>query len=142
MRRAIRQLKTSPDFETILRTRIRIESGIQRRRLQAVSLPWPTRIPVYGIALALIIIASVLVIDNVTKSRFSYKPEALPNTGWYGGNPSQNIQSPVVKETDNYIYAIDRVSPQDLIDNYGTSVDSNSKIESFNNQSDSVIPRS
>jgi len=56
----VSQLKTSSDFDTILRTRIRIESGLERSSWRDRFNSWAIRIPVYAASIAIILIAFVL----------------------------------------------------------------------------------
>jgi len=105
-------IQTSADFDTVLRTRIKIESGIGRRRLQEIIWSWPAKIPVYGMAVALIVIAMVLVFEQTKKTNQTQKPEAYVDTQWYGGNPEQNNFTPILVETENVIYVIDRMTPE------------------------------
>lgn len=119
--RNLEKLQTSPDFETVLRTRIRIEAGIGRRRLQEIFWTWPARVPIYGMAFALIIIAIVLVVEQVNKSYQGVKPEAKINTEWYGGNPEKNPSNPLWEESGNVIYVIERMSPEDFINQHRIS---------------------
>lgn len=111
------QIQTSPDFDTVLRTRIRIESGIGRRRLHEIVWDWSAKIPVYGMAVALMIIAIVAVISQVNKPT---RPEAYPNEIWIGGEPVENKTPNLIKESENYIeviYEIDRIPPQNSLTN-------------------------
>jgi len=111
---SLRNIETSPDFETILRTRIKIESGIGRRRIQELIWTWPARIPIYGMSLALIIIAMVLVIEQINKPD-TIRPDSYINTEWYGGKSSQNTSGPIIEQTDNVIYVIERMAPEDVL---------------------------
>ena len=113
--RSLKLLQTSPDFETVLRTRIRIESGIGRRRLHEIIWSWPAKVPVYGMSLALIIIAFVLVVEQINKPQRLLKPDPYVNTKWYGGNPNQNNSSTMINESENNIYVIERTSPDKLL---------------------------
>lgn len=123
----LRRIQTSTDFETVLRTRIRIESGIGRRRLHEIIWSWPARIPIYGMSIALIIIAIVLVIEQVNISNQSPKPDPFTNNEWYGGNPNQKLAPPLVEETETVIevYDLDRVAPK----TYTNIKDSSKQIE-------------
>ena len=114
---SLKLIQASPDFDTILRTRIRIESGIGRRRLHEIIWNWPAKIPVYGMSLALIIIAFVLVAEQINQPYQSLKPDPYVNTEWYGGNPNQNNSSVMMDETENFIYVIERTSPDKLFNN-------------------------
>ncbi|MBN2008415.1 zf-HC2 domain-containing protein [candidate division KSB1 bacterium] len=118
LRRNLHELKrveTSPDFETILRTRIRIESGVSRRRLQELFWTGPARLPMYGMAAALIVIASIMVFDQIRDAREPAQPDAYINYQWYGGTNQQYTTTPVMQQSDNVIYVLDRMSPEDVL---------------------------
>ena len=137
----LKLLKTSPDFDTVLRTRIRIESGIGRRRLNEIIWSWPAKIPVYGGALALIIIAFVLVVEQVNQSPNSIKPDPYINTQTYGGNIDQNKSPIVFDEGENYIYIIERTSPENILNGEGTFLTDSSKDTVSKKTDDNPIKR-
>ncbi len=117
------QLKTSEDFETILRTRIRIESGLSRRRLSEILWTGPAKLPVYGMAVALIVIASIMVFDQVKQSRRPAQPAAYINTEFYDGNSQQNQRTSTMNASDDVIYyAIDKVTPDEVASKNETKV--------------------
>lgn len=118
---SLKSVRTSEDFDTILRTRIKIESGLSRRRLKEMVWGWPARIPIYGMSLALIIIAALMVMQQFKSMNQSTVPEAYPNTEWYGNNPARNQSSNGILETDNSIYVIDSVNPE--VENSGQNSD-------------------
>ncbi|MEE4312547.1 MAG: zf-HC2 domain-containing protein [candidate division KSB1 bacterium] len=103
----LHSVKTSEDFDSILRTRIRIESGLDRRRLRGATWGWPARIPVYGMSLALIVIAALMVTQQFKKMNQPEVPDAFINTEWYGGNPEQNRNPLNIREDDNTIVLIE-----------------------------------
>ncbi|MBN1154108.1 zf-HC2 domain-containing protein [candidate division KSB1 bacterium] len=109
-------LNTSKDFDTVLRTRIRIESGIGRRRLNELVWTWPAKIPVYGMSLALLLIAFVMVFEQIKEQNKPVIPQPYVNTNWHGGNPDQNTFPKTYTETENVIYMIDPLDPQQLGD--------------------------
>lgn len=57
--RELRSLRTSADFETVLRSRISLERSLRRGALNN----WPIRIPLYAAAGALIVIATLFVLQ-------------------------------------------------------------------------------
>lgn len=138
----LKQIQTSEDFDTVLHTRIRIESGIGRRRLHEIVWSWPAKIPVYGMSLAIIVIAIVLVLEQVNEPYQSPTPDAYINAEWYGGNPGQRTSSDIMRETENVIYVIERTSPEKLIQTQGQSLNS-SYLDSINRtqNSDSLALR-
>ncbi len=58
--RGLRALKTSPDFETVLRARIRMEKSLSRRGV----FNWPFRLPVYAVAGSLAVITAFFIFTN------------------------------------------------------------------------------
>ena len=132
--KTIRKIKTSPDFDTVLRTRIKIESGIGRR-LHKIVWTWPARIPIYGMSVALIVIAAVLVFEQIKKPGAITPPDPYVNTKWYGGNPQQNSSPPIFKTDNNVIYVIDRMSPQDILKNEKNYLNTNDSINNFKKDS-------
>ncbi|MBD3290463.1 hypothetical protein GF337_16785 [candidate division KSB1 bacterium] len=132
----LKHIKTSEDFNTVLHTRIRIESGIGRRRLHEIVWSWPAKVPVYGMALAIIVIAVVLVLEQIDNPYQSPAPAPYINAEWYGGNPDQQTSSDILTETENVIYVIERTSPEKLIQSQGQSLNS-SYLDSINRTQDS-----
>jgi len=128
-------IRTSEDFDTILRTRIKIESGIGRRRLHEIIWNWPTKIPVYGMSIALIIIAFILVMEQVKNPNYSAKPDAYVNPEWYGGNPADNNAPISFEETENYLYVIERTSPDNLYTNGDHAFGEGDSINTLDNDS-------
>jgi len=73
--KTLKPLKTSSDFDMILRTRIKMERSLNRGRFAN----WPVKLPIYAASAALVILAAFFVFDY--------------NSGFRGGNqgstPSQ-----------------------------------------------------
>lgn len=138
----LNKIKTSEDFDTVLHTRIRIESGIGRRRLHEIVWSWQAKVPVYGMSLAIIVIAVVLVMEQVNRSNQVPTPEPYINAESYGGNLDQQTSSEVLTETENVIYVIERTSPEQLIQTQGQSLNA-SYLDSINRtqESDSLTLR-
>jgi hypothetical protein len=111
----LKKIETSPDFETILRTRIRIESGVSRQRLYELFWTGPVRWPLYGMATALIVIASIMVFDQVKKNNKPARPNAYVNDQWFGGKDQNQSSIPVMQQTDNVIYVLDTMTPEDAL---------------------------
>ena len=117
------QVQTSEDFDTILRTRIRIETGLSRRRLSELLWTGPAKLPVYGMAVALIVIASIMVFDQVKQARKPAQPEAYINSRLYGGNGQQNQAASMMTASDDVIYyAIETVTPDEVTSTTETTV--------------------
>lgn len=60
-------LKTSPDFDMVLRTRIRVESGLERKSWSENKFKWSIQIPVYAASIAIIWGAFVFINDQNIK---------------------------------------------------------------------------
>jgi len=58
-------IKTSLDFDTVLRTRIRMERSLNRRGI----LDWPFRLPVYAVAGSLAVITAFFILGDFRTSR-------------------------------------------------------------------------
>ncbi len=125
----LKRIRTSDDFDAVLRTRIRIESGIGKRRFDEMTWGWTTKVPVYGMSLALIIIAAVLVFEQVKKANQPERPQAYTDTEWYGRNPSQNSSPVIIEQKEDVIYVIDRVSPDQLMKNQTSEKDTTIRSE-------------
>ncbi|OQX96454.1 hypothetical protein B6I21_01010 [candidate division KSB1 bacterium 4572_119] len=97
-------VKTSSDFDTMLRARIKLDSKKKRYQTNWNLFPGNFRIPAHGISIALIIIAFTLVFLKISNFQNPTIPDAADNAEWYSGQPIQNQQSP-----DNLtVYSIDR----------------------------------
>lgn len=105
--RKLRPLRTSADFETVLRSRISLERSLRRGALNN----WPVRIPLYAAAGALIVIATLFVLqptnDNTITGNFN-KPlnigPSLPNPN-LSDDSNTNSQS----HQENIFYPMDEM---------------------------------
>lgn len=61
--RDLEPIKTSDDFETVLRTRISMERSLSRRGI----INWPIRIPLYAAAGALVVIAAFFILNSTNR---------------------------------------------------------------------------
>jgi len=104
------KLTVSPDFETILRARIRLENGLTRRREESFLSSWKFRAPAYAISAILIILAAITTFSQFNKRNKFYPPDAYVNPEYYGGGFKQ------IDSTNNIYYIIERrsynISPQ------------------------------
>lgn len=66
--KSLPRIKASADFDTVLRARIGIERRLQRQGFAGWFGMWPVRVSFYGAAAALVIIAAVLVRQQLTGS--------------------------------------------------------------------------
>jgi len=111
LRNLIHELKglpkvtVSPDFETILRARISIESGLARRRREGFFASLQFRIPAYAISAVLIVLGLLNVFSKLNQPARVTIPEAYVNQQWYGG-----VQQTDKSSEDLFIYFIERRS--------------------------------
>ena len=125
-------LSVSPNFETILRTRISFENRQRRHRIENLFSPWQVRIPLYGISFALIIIA-ILAIFSQISNKSSYLPEAAENPQWKNGQfIQQNVSSGRVT-----VYSLDREPAINVIANSPVK-HLNSGVSSMQTQTDTL----
>ncbi|MFQ5751905.1 MAG: anti-sigma factor [bacterium] len=95
--RNLTSLKTSPDFETVLRTRIRMERSLNRHSV----LNGPIRIPIYAVTGAFITIAAFFVFSSLNhgsaKNSNIVAPSYLTNQNVsnYSGTNIQNLSEKV-----------------------------------------------
>jgi hypothetical protein len=96
--RGLRVLKTSPDFETVLRARIRMERSLSRRGI----FDWPSRLPVYAVAGSLAVITAFFIFTNSQNSNSNRTPfiSQTINENHAAGN-SANL-GPTVRERVRY----------------------------------------
>jgi hypothetical protein len=123
---------TSPDFNEVLRARIRIENTKSRRQLKEVRWPWLDRVPLYGMSLAIIVLAVILVREQINRSHITPKPNAMVNPMWYGGKAAQNSNPNYIVESENVIYILDRISPADFLNKKQLATQSDSLVDSLN----------
>ncbi|MFZ5516860.1 MAG: anti-sigma factor family protein [Candidatus Zhuqueibacterota bacterium] len=98
------RLKVSSDFETVLRTRIRVESGLERRRRERFSF-LPIQRPVFATAALMLIFAgSIAIITQLNKHSSSYPMDASTNYQWYHGGEKQNHPS----SNERVVYVMER----------------------------------
>jgi len=113
------KISVSPDFETILRARISMESSLARHRRERLFPIGQFRLPAYAFSAVIIIMALFTVVFLLKPDRYS-APQANVNNEWYKGgavkvDPSTN---------ERYIYFIEtqpvqNVSSQTPIKNGG-----------------------
>lgn len=76
---SLKRLRTSQDFETVLRTRISMERSLSRRG----AFQWPMKIPAYVAAGALVVVALLVV----------FNPSRSPVVSGYLVNPTDTFSS-------------------------------------------------
>lgn len=71
--RNLKPVKTSADFDTVLRARIRMERSLNRRGI----FDWPLRLPIYAVAGSLAVITAFFILSE-SKSSFRANPSQSP----------------------------------------------------------------
>ena len=117
--KSLRPLKTSANFETILRTRISMERSLRRRSI----LDGPMRFPAYVTAAALLILAAVFGANLKQSNTLSPQPSQFSVNSNPEGANSEQINYPV-----------------DVLDlsRRGTSLDSDAPRRAVSSRSDST----
>ncbi|MDZ7263326.1 MAG: zf-HC2 domain-containing protein [candidate division KSB1 bacterium] len=87
--KALPQVTVSPDFETILRARIRLENGLVRRQQERFFASWKFRVPAFSAAMVVILLAALTVFSQLNRQRQLYPPDAYVNPEYYGGRYQQ-----------------------------------------------------
>lgn len=87
--RTLKPLKTSSDFDMILRARIKMERSLHRGGFAN----WPVKLPIYAASAALVILAAFFVFDFNSGLRRSNQGNK-PSTFASGLNTGQSTQSP------------------------------------------------
>lgn len=121
---ALPKVSVSPDFETILRARISIESGLARRRREGFFSSLQFRVPAYAISVVLIILGLMSILSRIESQQTRLEPpEAYVNQEWYGG-VSQDDKS----SNDLFIYYFERAPV------YNVTSQSSARISPVDNQ--------
>jgi len=98
------KLTVSSDFETVLRTRIRVESGLERRRRERFAI-LPIQHPVFATAALIMILAgSIAIITQLNKRSSPYPTDASKNYQWYQGGEKQSQQL----SNERVVYVMER----------------------------------
>jgi len=64
--------QVSPDFDTMLRARIRIENKKEKQKRESLLFSWKIRVPIYGISVALVVLILLTVFSQLSdKDTFS-----------------------------------------------------------------------
>jgi len=100
--KALPRITVTPDFETILRARISMESSLARRRRGRLLPVSQFPLPAYAFGMIVLIVALVTVFVLNKSNRFS-QPQATINNEWIQGG-SEKVD-PVTNE--RYIYIIE-----------------------------------
>ncbi len=96
------KISVSPDFETILRARISMESSLARHRRERWFPVRQIRLPAYALAAALIVLA-VVTIAILNNSKRYAEPQANINNQWYRGG----IEKTDPATNERYIYILE-----------------------------------
>jgi hypothetical protein len=63
----LKPLKTSSDFDTVLHTRIRLESSLERRSWFPRSVGWSIKAPIYAASFSVILLVSILIYGELNQ---------------------------------------------------------------------------
>ncbi len=101
--RELSKLTVSPDFETILRARISLESSLARHRRERFFSSWQFRLLAYATTAILVIFTLLTILSQSNKRDQIYPIEAYANQEWIGGTKQVNPSS-----NERIIYFIER----------------------------------
>jgi hypothetical protein len=100
--RELPRITVSPDFETILRARISMESSLARRRRERGLPIGQSKLPAYAFA-AVVLLVVIFTVVVLNKSNHYSAPQANRNNDWYQGGVEK--YDPTTNE--RYIYIIE-----------------------------------
>lgn len=125
------KIAVSPDFETILRARISVESALARRRREGFFTSLQFRIPAYAISTVLIILGLFSLLSKFDRPTRMATPEAYVNQEWYGG-----VQQVDKSSEDLVIYFLERKT----VYNVSSQSQSLARVSTFDNQVEMSAP--
>lgn len=75
----LHQLRASDDFDTILKTRIRIESGLERSSIREKMVGWSIKTPIYAASFAVIFLVFFIMYqyNNQSSTYIPFAPKSL-----------------------------------------------------------------
>ena len=100
--RGLPRIKVTPDFETILRARISMESSLARHRRERWIPIGQLRIPAYAVV-AIILMMAVISVLVLNKSNHYSAPQANRNNEWVQGGAEKYDPN----TNERYIYIIE-----------------------------------
>jgi anti-sigma factor RsiW len=104
--RALPRVKTSADFDTVLRARIGFERRLKHQGVAGWFSVWPVKVSFYGAAAALVIIATVLVRQEISgSSELEPRREALGSAATIPERPTHVPQ---------VVFPIDAIAPSPI----------------------------
>ncbi len=118
--RALTPIKTSPDFETVLRTRISMERSLSRKGF----LYWPVGRPIFAAAGVVVLVLAFFFINSSNNRLLTANQPPIPSNT-YGQNARQTNQP-----YSNYSQTTQQVNyPMDVLElpRNGTAIESDSK---------------
>jgi hypothetical protein len=136
--RELPRIIATPDFETILRARIRIESGLARRRRERWFPIGQYRLPAYTFATVVVLVALISVFVLNKSNRYPV-PQANINNQWYQGG----VEKVDPSTNERYIYFIEtqqipNVNYQAPVENFQV-IDKNVTSDSIHAEKDSKL---
>jgi hypothetical protein len=117
--RDLPKIMVSPDFETILRARISMESSLARRRRERWFPLGQFRVPVYALA-AVVLLVAIFTVAILNKSNHYAAPQAKLNSEWYQGEGGVEKFDPTTNE--RYIYIIEKQPVPNINSQPGSNV--------------------
>lgn len=129
--RNIAKVKTSDDFDNMLRARIRLENRKSRFRRESIFSSWKVRIPAYGMAVVFVIFAVLLISQKVQQQKNSF-PQAAAQLDWMNGRQAVQQQN---NPDGVKIYFVDRepaikvLSPTNFVKRWERTRESNSNLD-------------
>ncbi len=109
----LKPIKTSPDFDTVLHTRIRLESSLERRSWFPRSADWSIKVPIYAASLSIILLVSILI-----NREFSQPPKSnlLPISLMKADSQLANTKNLNPDRYEIDVYPVHKISPQIVAD--------------------------
>ncbi len=105
--RGLKRIKTPPDFDTVLRARIRMERSLTRRGM----FDWPLRLPIYAVAGSLAVITAFFILSNFRNNpRLNLnKPQIISQP--YTQSSPDNLSNVAVTPRERVLFPMDKFSP-------------------------------
>lgn len=107
----LKPIKTSADFDTVLHTRIRLASSLERRSWFQRDVDWTIKVPIYAASLSIILLASILITREINQPpRSNFSPISLMQADSQLANTKNS-------NTDHYemdVYPLHKIAPQSV----------------------------
>lgn len=129
---SLKRVKTSPDFDTVLRARIRMEKSLTRWG----RLDWPLRLPIYAVAGSLAVITAFFILsdfENNSRANFN-NPQVISQP--YTQASSNALSNVSAAPREQVVFPMDKISP---LLGKGTPLNSDELQRTSNAGEDSVL---